>query len=145
MNLINAQIKSLNLADIVRQSGVELKRQGRNLVGLCPNHQEKTPSFTVFGDRFKCFGCGVYGNAVDYVRLLHGFDFKEALKFLGIDRQPLSNEDYRAIERLKRERLRADKQKKRERDLAYTVAFLIRSAYKALSQITPDSISVHYF
>ncbi|MCC6158278.1 MAG: DNA primase [Deltaproteobacteria bacterium] len=73
-------------ADIVEVVGrvVPLRRAGRAQVGLCPFHQEKTPSFHVNPDRqiFKCFGCGKGGDVVKFVMEYHGVEFVEALRLL---------------------------------------------------------------
>lgn len=63
---------------------VQLRRRGRELVGLCPFHREKTPSFTVVEDKgfFHCFGCGAHGNAIDFVMRIEGLDFAGALQRL---------------------------------------------------------------
>ena len=63
---------------------VTLKRAGANLSGLCPFHSEKTPSFTVFPSdgSFYCFGCGVGGNAITFVRRIENLDFTEAVSHL---------------------------------------------------------------
>ncbi|MFN4131995.1 MAG: DNA primase [Caldimicrobium sp.] len=60
---------------------VKLKKVGRNYVGLCPFHSERTPSFTVSAEKqiFKCFGCGAAGDVVTFYMKLKGLDFKEAL------------------------------------------------------------------
>jgi hypothetical protein len=58
---------------------VKLKRVGKTLVGLCPFHTEKTPSFTLFDDGgFKCFGCGAHGDVFEYVKLRDRVDFPHA-------------------------------------------------------------------
>ncbi len=64
---------------------VSLKRAGSNLKGLCPFHSEKSPSFTVFpGDNsFYCFGCGVGGNAITFVRQIEHMDYPDAVVYLG--------------------------------------------------------------
>lgn len=61
-----------------------LHKRGRDLVGLCPFHGEKTPSFHVHPDRgfFKCFGCGAAGNAIDFLMKLENAPFPEALRAL---------------------------------------------------------------
>ena len=61
---------------------VKLKRAGSNMQGLCPFHQEKTPSFSVSISKgiFKCFGCGKAGNAVNFVMEYEGLNYIEALK-----------------------------------------------------------------
>lgn len=65
-------------------SYVTLKRAGANYSGLCPFHSEKTPSFTVFpaDGSFYCFGCGVGGNAITFVRRIENLDFTEAVSHL---------------------------------------------------------------
>jgi len=117
------QIKAIYLADVVQQStGMELRRNGNKLTGLCPLHHEKTPSFTVFEDNhFKCFGCGAHGDAVDFIQSLHGVDFKGALRLLGIESGSLSGADFEAIRKREQQRAQARKQKQREREIAYTL------------------------
>lgn len=63
---------------------VNLKRRGKNLVGLCPFHNEKTPSFTVYPDSqsFYCFGCGAGGEAIGFIRRAENLDFTEAVRYL---------------------------------------------------------------
>ena len=61
---------------------VELKRAGRNLVGRCPFHSEKTPSFTVFEDNFHCFGCGAGGDVITFAMRIENLDYKDAVTFL---------------------------------------------------------------
>lgn len=65
-------------------SYVSLKRAGSNLKGLCPFHNEKTPSFTVYPaeNSFYCFGCGVGGNAITFVRQIEHLDYPDAIEFL---------------------------------------------------------------
>lgn len=63
---------------------VSLKRAGSNLKGLCPFHSEKTPSFTVYPSEnsFYCFGCGVGGNAITFIRQIEHLDYPDAVEFL---------------------------------------------------------------
>lgn len=65
-------------------SYVSLKRAGSNLKGLCPFHSEKTPSFTVYpsANSFYCFGCGVGGNAITFIRQIEHLDYPDAIAFL---------------------------------------------------------------
>ncbi|MCI8622849.1 MAG: DNA primase [Provencibacterium sp.] len=65
-------------------SYVRLQRRGRVSVGLCPFHNEKTPSFTVYPDNqsFYCFGCGAGGDAITFVRRAENLDYPEAVRFL---------------------------------------------------------------
>ncbi len=73
-------------ADITEVVGdfVTLKKRGVNFLGLCPFHNEKTPSFTVSPSKgiFKCFGCGKGGNAVNFIMEHEHMNYIEALKFL---------------------------------------------------------------
>jgi DNA primase len=73
-------------ANIVEVIGtqVRLKRAGRNYVGLCPFHNEKTPSFSVNAERgfFHCFGCGAGGTVFDFLMRLEGLTFPEAVQSL---------------------------------------------------------------
>ncbi len=61
-----------------------LKKAGSNLVGLCPFHSEKTPSFTVFPgpQNYYCFGCGAGGDVITFVMQTEGFDYPSAVEFL---------------------------------------------------------------
>lgn len=76
-------IERAHIEDVV-QDFVSLKRRGANLLGLCPFHHEKTPSFNVSPSRniFKCFGCGKAGNSVRFLMDLEGYDFVEAIRYL---------------------------------------------------------------
>jgi DNA primase len=73
-------------ADIVQVVGdrVALKKAGKNFVGLCPFHAEKTPSFTVSPDKqmYHCFGCGAGGNVIGFLMKVDGLTFPEAVKTL---------------------------------------------------------------
>ena len=66
----------------VISSSISLKRRGKNLVGLCPFHNEKTPSFTVYPESrsFYCFGCGAGGDVISFVRRMENLDYIEAVK-----------------------------------------------------------------
>ncbi len=63
---------------------VTLKRRGANLLGLCPFHSEKTPSFTVSPAKgiYKCFGCGAAGNSVNFIMQHESLSYPEGLKYL---------------------------------------------------------------
>lgn len=72
-----------DITDIV-SSYVGLKRRGRNMVGLCPFHGEKTPSFNVYTENgsFYCFGCGAGGDVITFIMRIENLDYVEAVKFL---------------------------------------------------------------
>ncbi|MGB6520883.1 MAG: CHC2 zinc finger domain-containing protein, partial [Candidatus Cybelea sp.] len=73
---------------------VQLRKRGNDLVGLCPFHAEKTPSFHVHPDRgfFKCFGCGTGGDLITFVQKLENASFGDAVRLLaakaGIELEP---------------------------------------------------------
>lgn len=73
----------VDLVDVV-SAHVQLKRSGRRLVGLCPFHTEKTPSFTVSPDMgiFKCFGCGKGGDVFSFIQFRENVPFAEAMAIL---------------------------------------------------------------
>ncbi len=78
------KIKEANdIVDVISES-VPLKKSGKNYWGLCPFHQEKTPSFSVTRDKqlFKCFGCGEGGNVITFVMKSKNLPFNEAIKVL---------------------------------------------------------------
>lgn len=74
-----------DITDIV-SSYVNLKRRGRNMVGLCPFHSEKTPSFNIYPENgsFFCFGCGVGGDVITFIMKIENLDYIEAVKFLAM-------------------------------------------------------------
>lgn len=76
-------IDNADIVDVV-QDFVTLKKRGVNYVGLCPFHNEKTPSFTVSQAKgiYKCFGCGKGGNAVNFVMDHEHLSYPEALRYL---------------------------------------------------------------
>ena len=78
------EIKSSNdIVDIISQY-VVLKRRGRNFLGLCPFHKEKTPSFSVSPDKqiFHCFGCGVGGDVITFINKIENLNYRESLETL---------------------------------------------------------------
>ncbi len=80
-----AEIKQrIDLADLISEYGVELRRQGSTAKACCPFHHEKTPSFIVNPDRghYKCFGCGEGGDAISFVQKMEGIPFIEAARKL---------------------------------------------------------------
>ncbi len=82
-DIIN-EIKYRNDIETAVSQYVNLKRRGKNLVGLCPFHSEKTPSFTVYPENgsFYCFGCGVGGDVFTFTGLIENLDYIEAVKLL---------------------------------------------------------------
>ncbi|MBO0707716.1 MAG: DNA primase [Candidatus Dormibacteraeota bacterium] len=97
----------LNLVDVVRQR-VPLRRQGREWVGLCPFHQEKTPSFSVNEGKqsWYCFGCGRGGDLFSFVEEYEKVDFRQALEMLaeqaGVELRERSSAERQRSEQRKR-------------------------------------------
>ena len=82
-NFIDDLLARLDIVDIV-DARVKLKKQGKNYGACCPFHNEKTPSFSVSQDKqfYHCFGCGVHGNAIDFLMEYDRLEFVEAIEEL---------------------------------------------------------------
>lgn len=96
MSQIDEVKARIDIVELVSES-VKLRRSGRNYSGLCPFHQEKTPSFIVSPERgsWRCFGqCAEGGDAISFMMKKEGWDFSEALKYLakraGVELTPFS-------------------------------------------------------
>lgn len=78
------EIKYKSDIENVISSYITLKRRGKNLIGLCPFHGEKTPSFTVYPENgsFYCFGCKVGGDVFTFTKLIENLDYIDAVKLL---------------------------------------------------------------
>jgi DNA primase len=76
-------LQAAKIEDVVGEF-VNLKRRGANLIGLCPFHQEKTPSFNVSPSRniYKCFGCGKGGDPANFLMEHESLSFPEAIRWL---------------------------------------------------------------
>ncbi len=96
------EIHEKNDIETVISSYVELKRRGRTLMGLCPFHNEKTPSFTVYPETssYYCFGCGAGGDVITFVKSIENLDYTDAVKLLadraGIHYEQTQDNDYGA-------------------------------------------------
>ena len=92
------ELKERNNIEEIISEYVSINRRGKNLLGLCPFHAERTPSFCVYPNNgsFYCFGCGVGGDVITFLRLAEHFDYVEAVKYLaervGMNTQ-ISDED----------------------------------------------------
>ncbi|MBC6445030.1 MAG: DNA primase [Alphaproteobacteria bacterium GM202ARS2] len=80
---LNTLKNSVDIVQVVR-AHVKLQQRGHNHVGLCPFHQEKTPSFHVFGAQgtYHCFGCQAHGDAINFIREHLGLSFTDAVEYL---------------------------------------------------------------
>lgn len=96
-----------NDIESVASSYVSFKRRGRNLVGLCPFHGEKTPSFNLYPETasFYCFGCGAGGDVITFIRKIENLSYIDAVKFLadraGMTMPEQSYNDVSAKQRLR--------------------------------------------
>ena len=74
--ILNEVRENSDIVEVISQY-VHLKRSGRNYFGLCPFHNEKSPSFSVSPDKqiFHCFGCGVGGNVFTFISKIEGIGF----------------------------------------------------------------------
>ncbi len=77
------KVKEINIVDLISET-VTLKRAGTNFTGLCPFHNEKSPSFHVKAEQdfFHCFGCGESGNAISFAMKTQNLSFPEAIEYL---------------------------------------------------------------
>lgn len=108
--------ESLDICTVIQTyTGLELRRTGRNLTGLCPFHQETSPSFTVQPDRntFYCFGCGARGTVIDFVMQLFQLSPLDAARKLAED-FGIPVPDFRALPPEKREKIRKQQEKLRK-------------------------------
>lgn len=108
-----------DIVDVI-SSYIRIQKRGNNYVGLCPFHNEKTPSFVVSGTKqlYTCFGCGASGNVIGFVMKYENYSFQEALKSLaqrvGME---LPESDY-------------DKEEKKNRDLKQRLLEIHKEAAK---------------
>ena len=119
---------------------VHLRRRGANLVGLCPFHSEKTPSFTVSPLKgfYKCFGCGAAGNVVKFLMEYEHYTYIEALRYLA--------RKYN-IEIEEREPTEEEIQKANEKESLYSVNAMAAEFFKTQLWETPEgrNIGLSYF
>ncbi|MBW1779018.1 MAG: hypothetical protein JRJ54_15760, partial [Deltaproteobacteria bacterium] len=127
-------LENIDLVEIVNRAGVITRQVGSKHAGLCPFHKEANPSFFVFSNnRFKCFGCGEHGDAIDFIRKTTGYSFSECLKALGLSdpngpKRPGFPAGWdKKVELIKRFR-------KWEAQAANELGALIRSTYRAMSK-----------
>ncbi|MGL4860809.1 MAG: DNA primase, partial [Enterobacteriaceae bacterium] len=107
-SFINELLARIDIIDLI-DSRTKLKKQGKNYVACCPFHNEKTPSFTVNGDKqfYHCFGCGAHGNSLDFLINYDRLEFVEAVEELaamqGLEIPYESGKGSSAIERHQRQ------------------------------------------
>lgn len=106
------EIKNRNGIEEIISRYLTLKRAGSNVVGLCPFHNEKSPSFTVFPATrtFYCFGCGAGGDVISFVMRAENLDYREAVEYLAkLSGVPIEEEQDGRVEKstVNRERIYA--------------------------------------
>ena len=81
--IIDEVIRSNDIVEVISQY-IHLKRSGRNYFGICPFHNEKSPSLSVSPEKqiFHCFGCGVGGNVITFVRKIEDIGYRESIQLL---------------------------------------------------------------
>ena len=125
-----------DIVDIISQY-VHLKRSGRNFFGLCPFHNEKSPSFSVSPDKqiFHCVGCGVGGNVFTFLTKIEGINFVEAVQMLAersnIQLPTLENNVDSAREELKAKVFKVNE---------FTAQYYHENLYKPESKIAQEYI-----
>ena len=134
--ILNEVRENNDIVEVISQY-VHIKRSGRNYFGLCPFHNEKSPSFSVSPDKqiFHCFGCGVGGNVFTFISKIESIGFKEAIENLA-DRAgivlPKSNNN----EDSKKEELKSKVYKVN----SYTAEYYHKRLYKPESKAGQDYV-----
>lgn len=134
--LIEEVRQNNDIVDIISQY-VHLTRKGRNYFGLCPFHNEKSPSFSVSPDRqiFHCFGCGVGGNVYTFLMKIEGITFKEALEQLA-ERANIQLPTLESNADTAKEELKAKVYKVNE----FTAEFYHQNIYKPTAKIAQEYV-----
>ena len=128
--------QSNDIVNIISQY-VALKRKGRNYFGLCPFHNEKSPSFSVSPDRqiFHCFGCNAGGNVYSFLMKIEGIGFKEAVEQLA-EKANIQLPKLESGEDSKKEELKSKVLKVNE----FTAEYYHKNLYKPTSKIAQEYI-----
>lgn len=134
--VINDVRQSNDIVDVISQY-VHLKRSGRNFFGLCPFHNEKSPSFSVSPDKqiFHCFGCGVGGNVFSFITQIEGINFVEAVQMLA-ERANIQLPTLQDNGDSQREELKAKVYKVNE----FTADFYHQNLYKPQAKIAQEYV-----
>ena len=134
--VINDVRQSNDIVDVISQY-VHLKRSGRNFFGLCPFHNEKSPSFSVSPDKqiFHCFGCGVGGNVFSFITQIEGINFVEAVQMLA-ERANIQLPTLEDNGDSQREELKAKVYKVNE----FTAEFYHQNLYKPQAKIAQEYV-----
>ena len=133
---------SCDIVDVVSRY-VHLKRSGSNYVGLCPFHNEKTPSFTVSSTKrlFHCFGCGLGGDVITFIMKVENLSFIDAVKYLA-DLQGIPIEE---VDNNVDSEKKLEKQKIYEinREVARYYYYLLGKSPKAINYLKSRNIDIN--
>jgi len=143
---IDRIVESINVVELIG-SFVALKKIGQNFQGLCPFHDDKTPSLSVSPEKkiFRCFGCGASGNAITFLRRHKNLPFPEAVRFLaGKARIPMDTEEDK-----KRDLFHSCLKKAQEEFTAQLRSLTYRSAVnylteRGINQATQEEFALGY-
>lgn len=137
----------LDIVEIIGQQ-VPLKKAGHNYKGLCPFHQEKTPSFIVFpdGQNYHCFGCGANGDIFTFVMQTENVEFSEALQILArragvVLRPPTFEEKESDKQRARLQELNLAAAQFFQHQLRQTEAGAVARTYLESRGISPDTVA----
>ncbi|NIY81786.1 DNA primase [Vibrio hepatarius] len=141
-SFIDDLLARLDIVDII-DARVKLKKKGKNYSACCPFHNEKTPSFSVSQEKqfYHCFGCGVHGNAIDFMMEYERLEFPEAIEelasFLGLDvpREQSSNGHFQS------NRPQASTEQKRN---LYDLMGSIAQFYRDQLKLSSSKIAIDY-
>jgi DNA primase len=136
---IDTIIQTVRVEEVVGDF-VQLRRRGVNLLGLCPFHNEKTPSFTVSPAKgiYKCFGCGKAGNSVNFIMEHEHYTYPEALRYLARKYQ---------IEIEEQERTPEELLEQNEKEILYNLNTFAQQYFTNQLHDTPEgkSVGLSYF
>jgi DNA primase len=130
----------VNIVDIIG-SMIKIDRNGINHKACCPFHHEKTPSFFISEQRqtFNCFGCGVKGDVIEFVKLYEHLDFKEALRYV-FDKTGLPESDWQQNQERSMNDIKADQEKKEAQDVFEKVVDIY---HKNLSEKESENVLIY--
>lgn len=130
----------VNIIDIIG-SVIKLDRNGINHKACCPFHHEKTPSFFISEQRqtFNCFGCGVKGDVIEFIKLYEHLDFKEALRYV-FDKSGLPESDWQQNQERSMDDIKADQEKKEAQDVFEKVVDIY---HKNLSEKESENVLLY--
>lgn len=147
-DIVEEVLRANNIVDVVGQY-VHLQKKGANYFGLCPFHNEKTPSFSVSEPKqmFYCFGCGAGGSAITFLMKYENCDFKEALQMLA-DRAHITLPEVNYSEEQKKKQARRQTLLAVNKEAATYYYHLLRSRkgapgirYLQKRALTPETIN----